>query len=85
LPDFVYPRKIEKVYPLFLKNEDRIQVGWVLIGPDSSIYFVESNGMLIDQFHFGKIVTGCVSTVLNGKPFLFLASPDGVTALEIAH
>lgn len=85
LSDLVYPRRLEKVYPFFFKSENRIQTGWALVGPDSSVYLVESGGMLIDQFHFGKIISGCVSAVLNGKPFLFLASPDGVTALEISH
>ncbi len=85
LSNLVYPRKIEKVYPFFFNAEKRIQAGWTLIGPDSTVYFLESGGMLIDQFHFGKIISGCASAVLNGRPFLFLASPDGVTALEVSH
>ncbi|MBP3694098.1 MAG: TlpA family protein disulfide reductase [Thermoguttaceae bacterium] len=85
LPNFAYQRKIEKILPVCMNSESEIRSGWLVIGPDSSLHFVESTGMLIDQFHFGQIITGAASCILDGTPCLLLSTPDGVTALEISR
>lgn len=82
LPDYLYQRNIPKIQPFFCLNEDELESGWVLLGADSSVFLVEPDGLLIDQFHFGKIIVGCASAIFDGTPILFLASPDGVCALE---
>ena len=79
LPDYLYQRNIPKVMPFFCRNENELESGWVLLGADSSVFFVEPDGLLIDQFHFGKIITGCAAAVLDETPILFIASPDGVS------
>ncbi|MBQ6109698.1 MAG: hypothetical protein IJK97_15910, partial [Thermoguttaceae bacterium] len=82
LPDYLYQRNIPKVLPFFCRDENELERGWVLLGADSSVFLVEPDGLLIDQFHFGKIITGCASAVFDETPILFIASPDGVCALE---
>lgn len=82
LPDYLYQRNIPKVLPFFCRNEDELESGWVLLGADSSVFLVEPDGLLIDQFHFGKIITGCAAAVFDGTPILFIAAPDGLCALE---
>lgn len=83
LPNYVYQRKIKKILPIQILAQGNLRSGWCLLGPDSSVYLVEPSGILIDQFHFGKIITGCSFAVLNERPMLLVASPDDVTALEI--
>ncbi|MDO4629344.1 MAG: hypothetical protein Q4C70_09195 [Planctomycetia bacterium] len=85
LPNYVYQRNIEKIHPLFIMNRDEIASGWLLIGADSSIFLADQTGMLMDQFNFGEIITGCASAVMNGKPLLLIATPKKVTALEIVR
>lgn len=82
LPDYLYQRNIPKVLPFFCLDENELERGWVLLGADSSVFLVEPDGLLIDQFHFGKIITGCAAAVFDETPILFIASPDGVCALE---
>jgi len=83
LPDFLYQRNIQKIQPFSILYQNEPQSGWGLLGAESSVFLVEPNGLLMDQFQFGKIITGCASAVFDGKPILFMASPDGVSAMEI--
>lgn len=85
LPNYAYQRKIEKILPLYMDSESEVRTGWLVIGPDSSLHLMEPTGMLIDEFHFGKLITGAASCVFDGRPCLFLAAPDSVTALEIGR
>ncbi len=85
LPNYVYQRNIEKIHPLFIKNGNEIVNGWLLIGADSSLFLADPTGMIMDQFYYGDIITGCASAVMNGKPILLIATPQSVTALEIVR
>ncbi|MDO4583274.1 MAG: redoxin domain-containing protein [Planctomycetia bacterium] len=82
LPDGVYPRPIDKIFPVRLKKPWEKQGQWLLLGADSSLHLVGMDGILIDQFNFGKIITGIASAVLQNRPVLLISTPDDVRAME---
>ena len=82
LPDGIYSRPMDKIFPVRLKLPRENQGQWLLLGADSSMHLVGMDGILIDRFNFGKIITGVASAVLDGKPVLLISTPEDVQALE---
>ncbi|MDO4576452.1 MAG: redoxin domain-containing protein [Planctomycetia bacterium] len=82
LPDGAYPRPIDKIFPVHLKNPVTTQGQWLLLGADSSLHLIDMDGILVDRFNFGKIINGIASATLNGKPVLLISTPDDLRAME---
>ncbi|MDO4570233.1 MAG: redoxin domain-containing protein [Planctomycetia bacterium] len=83
LPDGIYTRPIDKIFPVSLRQSEERSGEWLILGPDSSLHLVEINGILIDQFNYGKIITGISSARLGGRGALLISTPDDVRAVEI--
>ena len=81
LPEGIYPRPIDKIFPVYLKPTEKTGQ-WLVLGADSSLHLLGSDGILIDRFNFGKVITGLSSAILNGQPLLLISTPDDVRAMR---
>lgn len=58
---------------------------WALAGADGSILLVAADGTLVDQFAYGKAISGLALARLGIRPVLLVASADGVDAWQISE
>jgi outer membrane lipoprotein-sorting protein len=56
---------------------------WVIPAADGSIHFVSVDGELIDQFNYGKAITGIEHIEHADQALLLVASPDGLVAWRL--
>jgi thiol-disulfide isomerase/thioredoxin len=55
---------------------------WLLPAADGSIHILSEDGKLFDRFNYGSALSGLATTLLDGRPVLLIASPQGVEALR---
>ncbi len=63
-----------------LPNGDAV---WIALGSDGSVHFIDSDGVLIDNFNHGQFVYGLAVANWNGQRVLILSDDQGVKAYEI--
>ena len=83
MPDGFHPGPVDMIFPVRLKKPYASQGQWLLLGVDSSLHLVGNNGILVDQFNYGGVITGVSSAILHDKPVLLIATQKDVTAMEI--
>jgi hypothetical protein len=81
LPKGIHRRPVEQIIEGNLAATGPGQ--WLLPGPDGSIHVIGADGKLIDQWDTGSMVTGLATTVLDSKPVLVVASPEGIEASQV--
>jgi hypothetical protein len=57
---------------------------WWLAGPDGSIHVITQDGRVFDSFYHGAAISGIAAGKLGGRPLLFVATDDGMAALEVS-
>jgi len=84
--DYELPRGIHQ-YPLdavtfgWLTGGERGQ--WVIAAADGSLHILQADGALLEQFAYGKTLTGIAVTAWGGHPVLLVATPETVEAWSI--
>jgi thiol-disulfide isomerase/thioredoxin len=81
LPVGVPPQPIEQIIPGRIANDGPGQ--WILPGPDASINILSAEGKLLDSFNYGIMLQGLATVVIDGRPVLIVASPNGLEAWKI--
>src|SRR5206468_1199624 len=56
---------------------------WWIAGPDGSIHVITADGQLFDSFYYGAPLTGLAAAQIGEQAVLFLATADGLSALEV--
>lgn len=81
LPQGLHQRAVEQV--VFAELPPPLGNVWIFPGPDGSVHLLAVDGKPIDQFHYGEALCGLATLVLDGKPVLVVATPQGVEAWEL--
>ncbi len=83
LPAGMYLRPVDMFFPVHVQEPLRKRGQWLVLGVDSSMHLISGDGIFLDQFNFGSVITGVASAVLGGKPVLLISTPEAVQALEV--
>lgn len=83
LPVGMYLRPMGRFFPVHLQKPFRSSGQWLILGADSSLHLISSDGIILDQFHFGSVITGVASAILNEKPVLLISTQETVQAMEV--
>lgn len=83
LPVGVYLRPLDRFFAVHLQKPFRSSGQWLVLGADSSLHLISSDGIILDQFHVGSVITGVASAILGGKPVLLISTQETVQAMEV--
>ena len=73
--DYILTGKLLKTEPKF----------WITLGPDGSVHFINSEGLLIDRFNHGAFIYGLTIAQWANGPVLLLSDDKGVSAFQITE
>lgn len=80
LPRGVHETAIDKIVwgPVLAEGEQ-----WLLPSPDGSIHIIDAKGELVDQFNYGKKLTGLAAAEIDGQRTLIVATPDSLEGWRV--
>jgi thiol-disulfide isomerase/thioredoxin len=80
LPDGEYSHQVERVQPVELNGKP----AWMIAAADGTIFWLDLEGKLIDQFQYGSPLTGLSLTNSGDNAILLVSTAENLTAWKLA-
>lgn len=78
------PKGLSIAEPILAGNVKPSGAGqWILPGADGSIHILAADGKPLDQFNYGKLITGIATLLIDRKPVLMISTKEGLDAYWI--